>query len=163
MSFQDELNNNSKTSDELDKDLKDRMDSKAYSQYHDIKEYMLSKARDGEYISYGSKKKILIYQEMRYDLKNLIVEEEVPTQMSYGFLNLQKKTLIKRRFVINESKRKEYNYFIDSIKKYAQNDGMEIMPVIYSESEDIEYTIPTPIVGIYLVGYKFCLKCTIVY
>ena len=32
-----------------------------------------------------------------------------------------------------------------------------------SQSEDIEYPIPTLVIGIYIVGYKFCLKCTMVY
>lgn len=36
---------------------------------------------------------------------------------------------------------------------------MEIVPVIYCRGENKDYTIPTPILGIYLAGFKFCLKC----
>lgn len=49
MSFQDELNKNSRTPAEVDEELRKTMDTKAYLQYHKIKEYMLSKAKQGEF------------------------------------------------------------------------------------------------------------------
>ena len=163
MSFQDELNKNSKTPAEVDEELRKTMDTKAYLQYHKIKEYMLSKAKQGEFSVIGDKKRIILYHELYYDLAGLVKENNVPVRQPTGFLNLKTRTVIKKRIVVDESKGKEYEYFTESIRQLGMKDGMEIVPVIYSQSEDIEYPIPTPVIGIYIVGYKFCLKCTMVY
>lgn len=163
MSFQDELNKKSKTQQELDADLRKSMDRSAHSEYMKIKEYMLLKVKNGEFSTLDNKKCVTVYQRLYFDLAKLVKEDEVPTKQSIGFLGLQTRTVIKKRIIVDPLKRKEYDYFINSIKEYGSKDGMEIVPVIYSSNENIEYTIPTPVIGIYLVGFYFCLKCTMVY
>ena len=49
MGFRDELLNNSKSAIEVDEELRKRMDTEAYLQYCNIKEYMLSRAKQGEF------------------------------------------------------------------------------------------------------------------
>lgn len=163
MSFQDELNKNSKTQQEVDEELRKSMDVSAHLEYCKIKEYLLLKAKRGEFLTRGDKKYITLYHELHLGLERLVKEEEVPVQQSYGFLNLQTRTIIKRRIVINNSRSKEFQYFMDSIRKYAAQDNITVNAIMYNQKENIEYTIPTPIIGIYIWGYKFCLKCTVEY
>lgn len=117
----------------------------------------------GEFSVIGDKKCIILYHELYCDLAGLVKEDNVSVRQPTGFLNLKTRTVIRKRIVVDESKRKEYEYFTESIRQLGMKDGMEIVPVIYSQSEDIEYPIPTPVIGIYIMGYKFCLKCTMVY
>lgn len=139
------------------------MDVSAHLEYYKIKDYMLLFAKRGEFVTIGNKKYITIYHELHFDLERLVKVEEVPVKHSYGFMNLKTRTIMKKRIVVNSSRSKEFKYFMDSIKKYAAEDNMTVEAVMYSKNENIEYTIPTPIIGIYIVGYKFCLKCTIEY
>ena len=163
MGFRDELLNNSKSAIEVDEELRKRMDTEAYLQYCNIKEYMLSKAKQGEFSVVGDKKRIILYHELHYDLARLVKEDDVPIQQPTGFLNLKTRTIIKKRIIVDESRKREYELFVDSIRQLGKKDGMEIIPVIYSQKENIEYSIPTPVIGIYITGYKFCLKCVMVY
>lgn len=164
MSFQDELNKKSKTQQEIDEELRKSMDVSANLEYYKIKDHMLLRAERGDFVTRGNKKYITLYHELHsYNLDNLVKEEDVQVKHSYGFLNLQTKTIIKKRIVVNNSRSKEFKYFMDSIRKYAAEDNITMEAVMYSKNENIEYTIPTPIIGIYIVGYKFCLKCTIEY
>lgn len=163
MSFQDELNKNTKTPQDVDNDLRKSMDVKAWYEYSEIKEYMLLKVRRGEYTISGDKKCVTIYYDLHYDLKDLVKEEEIHTRQPTGFLNLRTRDLIQRRIVVDESRRKEYDYFIESITEYGRDDDIEITPVMYDRRKGIEYTIPTPIIGVYIFGYIFCLKCTAIY
>lgn len=96
------------------------MESKASSQYRNIKDYMLLKAKNGEYVVVGSKRRIMIYQELYFDLADLVKEEVVPVRQSTGFLNLQTRTVNKKRIAVNPSRRKEYEYFTKSIIEYGK-------------------------------------------
>lgn len=156
MSFMDELNENKRTPEQIEEKLRESMESKASSQYRNIKNYMLLKAENGEYDIIGSKKRIMIYQELHFDLADLVKEEIVPVRQSTGFLNLQTRIVNKKRIAVNPSRRNEYEYFTKSIIEYGKKDGMEIVPVIYCRGENKDYTIPTPILGIYLAGFEFC-------
>ena len=163
MSFQDELNRQSKTPQEVDDDLRKSMDIAAAYEYSKIKEYMLSKVKRGEFTVIGSQKCVTVYHELVHDLSRLVKEEETCTKQATGFLHLQTKTVSNKRIVVDSSRRKEFEYFMECIKKYGSDDGMEIVPVMYNRKENIEHLIPTPYMGTYIFGYKFCLKCTMVY
>lgn len=163
MSFQDELNEKSKTPQQVDDDIRKHMDVKACYEYSRIKEQMLSSVERGEFSSCGDKKRVVILYALHHNLADMVKEEDVPVQQSTGFLGLKTKTVVKKRIGVNPSKRKEYEYFIEGVKKYGREDGMEIVPIIWDKNEKCEYPIPTPVLGIYIWGCQFCLKCTMVY
>lgn len=163
MSFKDELNKNTKTPQDEDEYLRSTMDTNAHLEYLKIKEYMLHQVKHGEYTNYGNKKRVVIYHELYFDLSKFVKEENINIKQSVGFFKSKTITHTKRRIVFDESKRKEYNYFISSITKYGKEDGMEIVPVMYNRTKNDEYSIPTPIIDGYFTHYKFCLKCTMTY
>lgn len=118
------------------------MESKASSQYRNIKDYMLLKAKNGEYVVVGSKRRIMIYQELYFDLADLVKEEVVPVRQSTGFLNLQTRTVNKKRIAVNPSRRKEYEYFTKSIIEYGKRMEWKSFRLFIAEGKT--RTIPYP-------------------
>lgn len=164
--FKDELNQNTKTLEEVENEKwlieSEKIIIQAESDFKYIKSQLLSKAKSGEYLTIGDKKHIYFNYESKY-LSQCIEREDqsTHTRKLFGGREFHGRVAYEIKDV------KIYNLYLSTLKNMASEDDIVITPIFIEKYMSKSNSINLPYVynGPYSIMHevKIHLKCYVDY
>lgn len=169
MSFIDELNQNTKTpeqvADEKWESEKEIISNCAYRDYSGVKQALINEAQNGKYSLTSNNKKCV---SAKYECSYLreCIKKTCSSNPTGRIRTSSYRSNEKAEYKVEKSK--QYNYYLDTITKFAVKDNIKIVPTFYELdvlSKETRIGMPYTYDGLCPITHKIkvYLSCSIEY